>query len=130
MQTGTDSGDSSLQLCTIRIAFITTYLAVGEVEGGVASDIMVTGKPWSNWSMNTARVVDKYFAFLFAKKSEGSFHLDFRLICVIIIVCCGHWPLEGAFLVEYVDQFQRIEFADKIVRYCNCDSCAMCDRKM
>ena len=89
---------------------------------------MVTGKPWS---MNTARVVVKYFAFFSAKKSEGSFHLDFCLICVIIIiVCCGHWPLEGAFLVDYVDHFKRIEFADKIVRYCNCDTCAMCDRKM
>ena len=83
VQTGTDSGDSSLQLCKIRIAFITTYLAVGGVEGEAASDIMVTGKPWN---MNTARVVDKYFAFLFAKKSEGSFHLDFCLICVIIIL--------------------------------------------
>ena len=60
-------------------------IAVGEVEGEAASDIMVTGKPWS---MNTARVVDKYFAFLFAKKSEGSFHLDFRLICVIILLLC------------------------------------------
>ena len=80
------------------------------VGGGAASDIMVTGKPWS---MNTARVVDKYFAFLFAKKSEGSFHLDFCLICVIIIVCCGHWSLEGAFLVDYVDHFQRIEFGHK-----------------
>ena len=54
-------------------------MAVGGVGGGAASDIMVTGKPWS---MNNARVVDKYFAFLFAKKSEGSFHLDFYLICV------------------------------------------------
>ena len=86
-------------------------IAVGGVGGGAASDIMVTGKPWS---MSTARVVDKYFAFLFAKKSEGSFHLDFCLICVIIIiVCCGHWSLEGAFLVDYVDHFQRIEFGHK-----------------
>ena len=88
-------------------------IAVGEVEGEAASDIMVTGKPWC---MNTARVVNKYFAFLFAKKSEGSFHLDFRLICVIIIVCCGHWSFKGAFLVDYVEHFQRIEFGDKIVR--------------
>ena len=64
-------------------------MAVGGVGGGAASDIMVTGKPWSmNQGMNTARVVDKYFAFLFAKKSEGSFHLDFCLICVIIIILC------------------------------------------
>ena len=81
------------------------------VGGGAASDIMVTGKPWS---MNTARVVDKYFAFLFAKKSEGSFYLDFCLICVIIIiVCCGHWSLEGAILVDYVDNFKKIEFGHK-----------------
>ena len=77
---------------------------------------MVTGKPWS---MNTARVVNKYFAFLFAKKSEGSFHLDFRLICVIILLLCVvdiGLSREGAFLVNYVEHFQRIEFGDKIVR--------------
>ena len=88
VQTGTDSGDSSLQLCKIRIAFITTYLAVGGVEGGVASDIMVTGKPWS---MNTARVVVKYFAFLFAKKSH--FIWTFVSFALLLYYYCVLWTL-------------------------------------